>query len=63
MECILERTSVDRMTDMYVVRPLPVVPGRFLAFTRREWEKMYPNLVLNRGEKKNFCLTLTETGV
>jgi len=65
MKATLERTSDDRMTDMYVLRMEGVkkIDTRFLAFTTGEWEKMYPNLLLNRGEKKKIDLTFEKIGV
>ena len=65
MESTIERTSADRMTDMYVLRMhgLRQIPSRFLCFTQSEWEKMYPALKLNRGEKRKICLTFEENGV
>jgi len=65
MEATIERTSGGRMTDMYVLRMPGInqIPQRFLSFTRKEWETMYPEILLNRGEKKKIHLTLAEIGV
>jgi len=65
MQATIERTRADRMTDMYVLRMegIAQIPQRFLAFTRSEWEQMYPKILLNRGEKRKIDLTLIENGV
>ena len=65
MNATIERTSRDRMTDMYVLRMegLARIKQRFLSFRRLEWEQMYPDLKLNRGEMKKICLTFDENGV
>ena len=65
VDATIERTSQDRMTDMYVLRMEGIrqIKQRFLAFSRLEWEKMYPHMKLNRGEKRKICLTFDENGV
>jgi hypothetical protein len=65
MKATIERTIAGRMTDMYVLRMPGVnnIPQRFLCFTSKEWETMYPKLLLNRGEKKKIDLTFIENGV
>ena len=65
MEATIERTAANRMTDMYVLRMEGIrqIPQRFLSFTRAEWEEMYPEILLNRGEKRKIHLTLIEKSV
>ncbi len=64
MEITIQRTTVDRMTDMYVMRFAPP-RARFICFTRLQFEQLYPHLVLQRGEKiiVKMDLTKIESGV
>ncbi len=64
MEITIQRTTVDRMTDMYVMRFAPP-HARFICFTRLQFETLYPHLVLQRGEKiiVKMDLTKIENGV
>ena len=55
MKVEIERTRTDRMCDMYAITFFPV-RTRFVCFTRREWEKEFPDVVLQRGEKKEMDL-------
>jgi hypothetical protein len=55
----IERTREGKMTDMYVLK-LPPVCTRFVCFTKREWEKEFPDVVLKRGEKKEMDLRLRD---
>lgn len=56
----LSRTTNRRMTDMYVLRPLPIRQGLFMAFTRTTFEKLFPNLSLLHGEKIIVKMDLTK---
>jgi hypothetical protein len=55
MRVEIERTKVGQMTDMYKLTLLPV-KARFVCFTKRDWEKEFPNILLQRGEKKEVNL-------
>jgi hypothetical protein len=58
MKVIVARTKEGRMSDMYVLK-FPPIATRFICFTKRDWEKEFPNVLLQRGEKKEMDLHLT----
>ena len=64
MEATIERTA-GRITDMYILRMYGIrqIPQRFLAFTRSEWEEMYPHMKLEPGKKEKIHLTFADFGV
>lgn len=53
MYVTVERTKVNRMTDMYVIR-FPPWPTRFVSLTKEE----LPDLSLERGQIAIFELVL-----
>jgi len=61
----ISRTSIKRMTDMYILRLEPYPSHKYVVFTQKDWEKMFPDIVLKKGEKisKNLHLTDLEKGV
>ena len=58
MNIILERTSLNRMTDMYVLR-FPKYKTKIVPFTKGDFEKAFPEIVLQRGEKIIVKMDLT----
>ena len=59
MKVVIERTRVERMTDMYKLTILSV-RLRFVCFTKREFEQEFPHIILKRGEKKEMSLQLSD---
>jgi hypothetical protein len=64
MNVIVQRTTDDRQTDMYVIRFSPP-KTRFICFCRYDFEQKFPHIKLGRGEKIicKMGLTLGETEV
>ena len=59
MQVEIERTKSDRMCDMYTITFFPV-RTRFVCFTKKEWAEVFPDIVLQRGEKKEMSLQLSD---
>jgi hypothetical protein len=64
MQLTVDRSSKDRMTDMYVLR-FPVSVERFVSFRIADWEAFCPEIRLQRGEHvtHDFVLSLSQPTV
>ena len=64
MRVAIQRTEINRMTDMYKITFLPC-RTRIVAFTNTEFERLFPEIKMGRGEKifGKIGLTREENGV